>query len=271
MASSIRPRTPARSRRRRAVGLAPTSESRRSPAGRATFPVVELFGPTVQGEGPDAGRPAYFVRFGGCDYRCSWCDSMHAVEPDLVRRAERMDTRDVIEGLAALARGPQLVILSGGNPALLQLGELVDELHAIGMRVAVETQGSLWRDWLGQVDRVVVSPKPPSSGMVSPEHAAQTAAFMKKLAVSEVNAALKVVVFDDNDLAWAQDLADTYRYLPLFLSAGTDVGMSDADTVAIVRRRFAWLAEAVAARPALADARVLPQLHVIAWGTAKGV
>lgn len=253
------------------MGLAPASQSRRSPAGRSTFPVVELFGPTVQGEGPDAGRPAYFVRFGGCDYRCTWCDSMHAVEPALVRRAERMDVRDIVERLTALTPGPQLVILSGGNPALLQLGQLVDELHAIGMRLAVETQGSLWREWLGQVDRVVVSPKPPSSRMVSSDHGAQTAAFMEKLTRSEVDAALKVVVFDDDDLAWAQNFADAYPNLPLFLSAGTDVGMSEADTVANVRRRFAWLAEAVAARPAMAEARVLPQLHVIAWGTARGV
>jgi 7-carboxy-7-deazaguanine synthase len=46
-------------------------DRRRGRAAEATFPVIEVFGPTVQGEGPDAGRPAYFVRFGGCDYRCS--------------------------------------------------------------------------------------------------------------------------------------------------------------------------------------------------------
>jgi 7-carboxy-7-deazaguanine synthase len=176
-----------------------------------------------------------------------------------------------LERLAALPIGPQLVVLSGGNPALLQLGELVDELQIVGRQVAVETQGSLWREWLGRVDRLVVSPKPPSSGMVGPEHAAQTARFMEKLAASGVDAALKIVVFDDDDLNWAQEFASAYPDLPLYVSAGTDVGVSDAQTIAIVRRRFAWLAEAVAARPGMAQARVLPQLHVIAWGTAKGV
>lgn len=253
------------------MGLAPTSETRRAAAGRATFPVVELFGPTVQGEGPDAGRPAYFVRFGGCDYRCRWCDSMHAVEPTLVRQSERLSVADILERLDALAIGPQLVVLSGGNPALLHLSELVEELRIAGRQVAVETQGSLWRDWLGHVDRLVVSPKPPSSGMVGPEHAAQTAAFMEKLASSGAEAALKIVVFDYDDLDWAQEFGGTYSHLPLYLSAGTDVGLSEEETVAIVRRRFAWLAEAVATRPGMSQARVLPQLHVIAWGTAKGV
>lgn len=38
-----------------------------------TFPVIECFGPTIQGEGALAGLPTLFVRFGGCDFRCSWC------------------------------------------------------------------------------------------------------------------------------------------------------------------------------------------------------
>src|SRR5438105_206992 len=84
-----RPRGPGSlpGRNRRSVMSASTSSRDRSfrRAAAQTFPVIEVFGPTVQGEGPDAGRPAYFVRFGGCDYRCSWCDSMYAVEPADVR------------------------------------------------------------------------------------------------------------------------------------------------------------------------------------------
>jgi 7-carboxy-7-deazaguanine synthase len=49
-----------------------------------TYPVVEVFGPTIQGEGALAGLPTLFVRFGGCDYRCSWCDSLLAVLPEQV-------------------------------------------------------------------------------------------------------------------------------------------------------------------------------------------
>lgn len=50
------------------------------------FPVVELFGPTIQGEGAVAGQFSHFVRFGGCPRRCSWCDSMHAVLPEEVQK-----------------------------------------------------------------------------------------------------------------------------------------------------------------------------------------
>src|SRR6478752_6895841 len=115
----------------------------------AALPVIEIFGPTVQGEGPDMGRPAYFVRFGGCDFRCTWCDSMHAVEPALVRAsATAMSAPEIADRLGALEAGP-----------------LVDILHESGYEVAVETQGSRWREWLGGVDRLVVSPKGPSSGM----------------------------------------------------------------------------------------------------------
>jgi len=240
---------------------------------RTTFPVVELFGPTVQGEGPDAGKPAYFVRFGGCDWRCSWCDSMHAVDPAQVRaNAERLSTTDIVERLGALPSGPRLVVLSGGNPALLHLGNLVDELQLGGHQVAVETQGSHWREWLGHVDRLVVSPKPPSSGMATPAHAEQFALFAEQLAATgKRHGALKVVVFDEDDLSWAQDLHTAYPQFPFYLSAGTDPGTDDELTIRSLRARYRWLCEAVAPRPALADCHVLPQLHVIAWGTAKGV
>jgi 7-carboxy-7-deazaguanine synthase len=249
------------------------STGRTSDAPAATYPVVEIFGPTVQGEGPDAGRPAYFVRFGGCDWRCSWCDSMHAVDPAQVREhAQRLSVGDILERLGALGAGPQLVVLSGGNPALLQLGELVDALQRSGRQVAVETQGSVWRDWLRQVDRLVVSPKPPSSGMTSAQHAAQFARFAERLAAGRsAHAALKVVVFDERDLDWAQDIHAAYPSLPFYLSAGTDVDVDEPRAMAALRERYRWLCEAVAARGPLADCRVLPQLHVIAWGTARGV
>ncbi len=243
----------------------------RDSAHDATFPVVELFGPTVQGEGPDAGRPAYFVRFGGCDYRCDWCDSMHAVEPSLVRAAERLTAAELIARLRERPPGPDLVVLSGGNPALLELGPAVEQLHHLDMQVAVETQGSVWRDWLGDVDRLVVSPKPPTSGMVNEKHAEQFTDFMSRAISTGVGLALKIVVFDAEDLDWARQTASDYSEIPLYLSAGTDVGVSEEQTIERLRDRYRWLCEAVAASADLRRARVLPQLHVIAWGTALGV
>lgn len=56
-----------------------------TPPAAKTLPVIEIFGPTVQGEGAEAGVPTHFLRLGGCDYRCAWCDTMYAVDPATVR------------------------------------------------------------------------------------------------------------------------------------------------------------------------------------------
>jgi 7-carboxy-7-deazaguanine synthase len=250
----------------------------RAPALRR-HPVVELFGPTIQGEGPDAGRPCLFVRFGGCDYRCSWCDSLHAVDPAAVRReARRLTDDDIAADLTRLAPDPDgmLVVLTGGNPVLHELGPLVRTLHSVGMQVSVETQGSRWRDWLSDVDHLVVSPKPPSSGMAGPARLNGTAQFMAT--ATRGNAplpalCLKVVCFDSADVEFAFDLREQYRNsdgtcLPLYFSAGNEV--VEETSVDAVAGRFRWLCEIIAADPRGKDCKVLPQLHVIAWGNDKG-
>ncbi|HEU0193437.1 MAG TPA: 7-carboxy-7-deazaguanine synthase QueE [Gaiellales bacterium] len=235
------------------------------------FPVVEVFGPTVQGEGALAGVPTAFVRFGGCDYRCSWCDSLHAVLPEAVREAPRMTTDQVVQALDGL--GAAWVTLSGGNPALLDLGDLVAAVQAGGRRVAVETQGSVWRDWLGRVDLLTISPKPPSSGMASPEHDAETAAFFEKAVAAGPRMALKIVVFDEADYRWARDFHERWPALPFHMSCGTSpprAGESHSETLDRLGERYRWLCERAAGDPAMIDATILPQLHVIAWGHEKG-
>lgn len=239
----------------------------------SAFPVVEVFGPTIQGEGELAGMPTAFVRFGGCDYRCTWCDSLHAVLPADVRRAPRMTATEIAAAVAQLPAGPEWVTLSGGNPALLELGGLVARLHAGGRRVAVETQGSVWRDWLADVDLLTVSPKPPSSGMATAEHEAETRTFMLRAAAASPAAVLKVVVFDPPDYEWASRLRARHPHLPFHLSCGTDppgAGESHADALAGVSARYRWLAERASADPHMAGARILPQLHVLAWGHERG-
>jgi 7-carboxy-7-deazaguanine synthase len=234
------------------------------------FPVVEVFGPTIQGEGELAGMPTSFVRFGGCDYRCTWCDSLHAVLPDRVREAPRLTAAEIAE---ALPETPEWVTLSGGNPALLELGELVALLHAAGRRVAVETQGSVWRDWLADVDLLTISPKPPSSAMATAQNEEQTRGFLERASALAGRAVLKVVVFDEADYAWARRLREASPGFPFHLSCGTDPpapGESHAGALAAVSRRYRWLAERASADPAMAGARILPQLHVLAWGHELG-
>ncbi len=80
--------------------------------------ISEIFGPTIQGEGPLIGRPTVFVRTGGCDYRCTWCDTLYAVLPAYRNEWALMTPADIMARVEELAGGnPVLVSLSGGNPA----------------------------------------------------------------------------------------------------------------------------------------------------------
>lgn len=227
-----------------------------------TFPVIEVFGPVLQGEGRMIGAQTHFVRFGYCDYRCAWCDSLFAVDPEQVQaEAEWLDVDAIIARLDALGQRTPWVTLSGGNPAIHDLAALVERLHASGRRVAIETQGTVYRPWLAQCDVVTVSPKPPSSGM--PTDHARLARFT---ALPQSN--LKVVVFDDADFNYARDIHQRYPDRPFFIQPGNAVGQDDT---AALLRKLDWLAQRAMRDPAMADAVVLPQLHTLMYGNRRGV
>jgi 7-carboxy-7-deazaguanine synthase len=184
-----------------------------------------------------------------------------------------MTAAEIVSALAALPGHPEWVTLSGGNPALLELGELVGRLRAAATRVAVETQGSVWRDWLDGVDLITISPKPPSSGMASAANEAETRAFTARAVAAPGRAVLKVVVFDEADYMWASRLRERYPQLSFHLSCGTDppgAGQSRVEVLAGVSARYRWLAERASGDPHMAGARILPQLHVLAWGHERG-
>jgi 7-carboxy-7-deazaguanine synthase len=190
-----------------------------------TWPVVEIFGPTIQGEGVDQGVVSHFVRFGGCDFRCDWCDTPYAVVPKEVKaNSKRMGVQEIVDDLKA--RGPApWVILTGGNPALHDLITLIDALHAEGYLVAVETQGSKWRNWLRQVDRLCLSPKPPSA-MQKYDFTVVQQFFNEAL---EIRASankpyewmfVKIPIFDTPDLEWVVKIRKQLSDAILYLSAG---------------------------------------------------
>jgi 7-carboxy-7-deazaguanine synthase len=99
---------------------------------------------------------------------------------------------------------------------------------------------------------------------------AQFERFMEAAESAKDRAVLKIVCFDEADVAWAKHVADAHDDLPLFLSAGTPVP-SLGNVRDSVGERYRWLCETVAGDPHLSRARVLPQLHVIAWKEATGV
>lgn len=225
------------------------------------MPVVEIFGPTIQGEGILIGRQTHFLRLGGCDYRCIWCDSLHAVMPDEVRRnSVYMNSEEIVHELKNRRHAPYVTI-SGGNPAIQKLGPLVKLLREAGFKSAIETQGTKLPYWMSDVDIVTVSPKPPSSQMQTDWELLD--AYMK---IGQSH--LKIVVFDEQDYLYAKNVRAMYPNKLMFLSVGNLVG-SDGNDALISKLK--WLTEKVLTDPEMYDVIPLPQLHVLLWGNAKGV
>ena len=121
---------------------------------RPTLRIAEVF-PSVQGEGLRLGEPTIFVRLAGCNLRCSFCDTKYA------RTGGAMRTRDsvVAEGRELRLDFPaDWVCLTGGEPLLQDISGLLRDLKKEGLKVQVETNGTV--DRLLPVDWYTVSPKP---------------------------------------------------------------------------------------------------------------
>ena len=85
------------------------------------IPVMEIFGPTIQGEGAVIGQKTMFVRTAGCDYACAWCDSSFTWDGSGKSLTRMMTAEEIWQQLVQLGGdGFSFVTISGGNPALLQ-------------------------------------------------------------------------------------------------------------------------------------------------------
>lgn len=148
------------------------------------YPVMEHFY-TLQGEGRYTGRPAYFIRLGGCDVGCVWCDVKESWE------AGNHPLTTVGELLEFISETPaELIVITGGEPAMYDLTDLVDSLKSTGKYVAIETSGAY--PLTGNVDWYTFSPKK----------------FKAPVAEAYTKASeLKVVIYHPSDLEWAADHA----------------------------------------------------------------
>jgi 7-carboxy-7-deazaguanine synthase len=233
--------------------------------------ISEIFGPTIQGEGALIGQPTVFVRTGGCDYRCTWCDTLHAVESTFRPEWRAMSAGEILERVRSVAGpSPLLISLSGGNPALQPLGELLALGKSAGYTFSMETQGSIAKEWFAGLDLLTLSPKPPSSGMTADRQHLQACLDAATMA----STSLKFVIADETDYVFARQAASWFPRLPVYLQPCNPTRAEGVDEVPANSEKncaqLRWIIGRVVA-DAWYSVRVLPQLHVLLWGNKRGV
>ncbi|MFT3843536.1 MAG: 7-carboxy-7-deazaguanine synthase QueE [Lacibacter sp.] len=158
------------------------------------LPVMESFY-TLQGEGYYQGKAAYFIRLGGCDVGCVWCDVKESWDAD---KHPKFSIDEIVEKaveevnckLQPATGNLPIVVVTGGEPLLHNLSSLTKALHAAGFQTNIETSGSspVSGDW----DWICLSPKKFKAPL--PE------------ILPQANE-LKVVIFNKTDFEWAEQYA----------------------------------------------------------------
>lgn len=136
-----------------------------------TLEVKHIF-PTLQGEGPYVGVPSVFIRLGGCNLACTFCDTNF-------EDYQTMALPAIIEKVKELSAGVRnLIVITGGEPFRQNIVPLCERLLADGFKIQIETNGTLWRDLPEKVD-IVCSPKNTGKGYfpVRPDLLARVNAF----------------------------------------------------------------------------------------------
>ncbi len=148
------------------------------------LPIMEHFY-TIQGEGVHQGKAAYFIRLGGCDVGCTWCDVKESWD------AEQHPKKNIADLLQEANQFPgRLVVITGGEPLMHDLSELTQEFQQAGFRTHIETSGA--HPLSGFWDWICLSPKKfklPLDDCYQKAHE------------------LKIIVFNKHDLIWAQEQA----------------------------------------------------------------
>jgi organic radical activating enzyme len=140
---------------------------------------------TIQGEGFNTGRAAYFIRLGGCDVGCHWCDVKESWDAS---QHPRVALTDMVA--AVIAHPGRNVVITGGEPLMHDLTQLTATLKAVDCQTWLETSGAY--PLTGEWDWICVSPKKFKAPLPS---------------VLQLAHELKVVVFNKSDFAWAEEHA----------------------------------------------------------------
>ena len=144
---------------------------------------------SIQGEGYNTGQPAYFIRIGGCDVGCYWCDVKESWNA-LLHPLTHVD--EIVERASACPAGA--VVLTGGEPGMYMLSYLCESLKKNNIDIFLETSGAYKLD--GVFDWVCFSPKKKSPPDPS---------------IYNIADELKVIIADEEDLKWAELQAEKVR------------------------------------------------------------
>ncbi|MEM3426768.1 MAG: radical SAM protein [Nitrososphaerales archaeon] len=214
--------------------------------------VSEIF-KSIQGEGPNVGIPMTFVRLQGCNLRvpCSYCDTKYAYGPG----GFYIDSLDLAARVRA--QGLPFVCLTGGEPLAQSLGELVSALTE-SCAVEIETNGTLPPpSWYRQISTWCVDVKCPSSGV-------ESSSIADWLSVLDSNSAIKFVVSDDADLAFAETFLETYSIAAkVYISPAIVEHLGLLEQRELYRKVWRFCVEQ--------DVAFNFQLHKVVWGNLKGV
>lgn len=145
------------------------------------LPLVEEFY-SIQGEGYNTGKAAYFIRLGGCDVGCSWCDSRYSWNPDL---HPMVSTDEIIKNV--IGSGTDSVVVTGGEPLMWNLDLLCSSLKKKKLNTFIETSGTY--PLSGSWDWICLSPKRNQPPL--PE-------------ICILANELKIIVENKSDFAWAE-------------------------------------------------------------------
>jgi len=152
------------------------------------LPLMEVFY-TIQGEGYYQGHAAYFIRLGGCDVGCVWCDVKESWDASAhpLFHVDELSER-------AMASGSKIAVITGGEPVMYDLASLTNKLKNAGLRTHIETSGVY--PLTGTWDWVCFSPKK----FKNPDPTIFPRADE-----------LKVIVYNKSDFAWAEEFANQVK------------------------------------------------------------
>lgn len=153
------------------------------------IPVLEEFY-SIQGEGFNTGKAAYFVRTGGCDLACRWCDSKESWKPE---KYQFVAINDILERVKQTSA--DTIVVTGGEPLMYKFDRFCIKAKEKGLTVMIETCGA--HDYSGDWDWICLSPKeqmPP-----------------KQIYFQKLNE-LKVIIYQESDLKWAEECANKIQH-----------------------------------------------------------